>query len=86
MEHRGRGAQSYLSIGAQTTNMALFFRTIFFLHFSGPIEQIYTHNEMSYVFNVGVITLLDTSFPIFSLHFFFVFINIHEYANAIIFI
>ena len=34
-----------------------------FLHLSGPIEQIYTHNEMSNVFNVGLITPLDTSLP-----------------------
>ena len=33
---------------------------IFFLHLSGPIEQIYTHNEMSYVFNLGLITPLPT--------------------------
>ena len=31
------------------------FRT-YFLHLSDPIEQIYTHNEMAYVFNVGRIT------------------------------
>ena len=36
---------------------------IFFLHFSGPIEQISTHNEISYVFNLGLITPLDTSLP-----------------------
>ena len=39
----------------------LFFMTIFFLHISGPIEQIETHNEISYVFSVGLITPLDTS-------------------------
>ena len=32
----------------------------YFLHLSGPIEQIYTHNEMSYVFNLGLITPLHT--------------------------
>ena len=32
----------------------------YFLHLSGPIEQIYTCNKMSYVFNVGLITPLDT--------------------------
>ena len=37
----------------------LFFRTILF-HLSGPIEQIYTHDEMSYVFNLGLITPLHT--------------------------
>ena len=31
-----------------------------FLHVSGPNEQIYTHNEMSYVFNLGLITPLQT--------------------------
>ena len=36
-----------------------------FLHLSGPFEQIYNHNEMSKlnVFNVGLITPLDTSLP-----------------------
>ena len=38
----------------------LFLRTLFFLHFSGPIGQIYAHNEMSYVFNLGLITPLHT--------------------------
>ena len=38
----------------------LFLRTIFFLHLGGPIGQIYAHNEMSYVFNLGLITLLHT--------------------------
>ena len=33
------------------------------MHISGPIERIYTHNEMSYVFSVGLITPLDTSLP-----------------------
>ena len=34
------------------------------MHLSGPIEQIYTHNEMSYVFNVGLINPFDTTcFP-----------------------
>ena len=28
------------------------------MHLSGPIEQIYTHNEMSFVFNFGLITPL----------------------------
>ena len=48
---------------------AFIFRTIFFLHLSGPIEQISSHNEMFYVFNVGLITPFDTSlsngFPTF---------------------
>ena len=42
---------------------AFIFRTIFFLHLRGPTEQLYTHNEMTYVFNVGLITPLDTSLP-----------------------
>ena len=42
---------------------AFIFRTIFFLHLSGPIEQIYTHNEMTYEFNLGLITPLDNSLP-----------------------
>ena len=37
-----------------------FFEENIFLHLSGPIGQIYTHNEMSYVFNLGVITPLHT--------------------------
>ena len=28
----------------------------FFLHLRGPIGHIYAHNEMSYVFNLGLIT------------------------------
>ena len=31
-----------------------------FLDLSGPIEQIFTHNEMSYGFNLGLITPLHT--------------------------
>ena len=31
------------------------------MHFSGPIEQIFSCDEMSYVFNLGLITPLDTS-------------------------
>ena len=38
----------------------LFLRT-FFLHLSGSIGQIYVHNEMSYVFNLGLITPLHTN-------------------------
>ena len=58
-----------------------------FLHLSGPIGQIYTYNEMSYVFNLGLITPLHATFYpwIFSIIFLY-FINIHEYANEIIFI
>ena len=42
------------------TKEHLFLRTITFLHLSGPIEQTYTHNEMSYAFNLGLITPLHT--------------------------
>ena len=45
------------------TKKHLCLRTILFLDLSGPIEQIYTHNEMSYLFNLGLITPLDTSLP-----------------------
>ena len=38
----------------------LFFEDNIFLHLSGPIGQIYTHNEMSFVFNLGMITQLHT--------------------------
>ena len=31
------------------------------LHLRGPIEQIYTHNEMSYLFNEIMITPSDIS-------------------------
>ena len=42
----------------------------FFLHLSGPTGQIYTHNEMPYVFNLGLITPLHTIvYPCFSLIF-----------------
>ena len=44
------------------TKMHLFLEQ-FVLPLSGPIEQIYTHNKMSYAFNVGLIIPLDTSFP-----------------------
>ena len=33
------------------TKEHLFLGQYFFFHLSGPIELIYTHNEMSYVFN-----------------------------------
>ena len=42
------------------TKMHLFLRTIFFLHLSCPIGQIFAHNEMSYVFNLDLITPLHT--------------------------
>ena len=44
----------------------LFVRTIFFLHLSDSIGQIYAHNEMSCVFNFGLITSLHTKvYPCF---------------------
>ena len=45
---------------------ALIFRTIFFLHSSGPIEQIYTRYKISYVFNVGQLPPW-IHYPMFSL-------------------
>ena len=42
------------------TKEHLFLRTIFFLHLGGRIGQIYAHNDMSYVFNLGLITLKHT--------------------------
>ena len=42
---------------------AFIFRKIFFFHLSCPIEQMYNLNEMPYVFNVGLITPLNTSLP-----------------------
>ena len=42
---------------------AFILRAIFVLHLSGPIKQIYIHNKMSYVFNVGLITPWDTRLP-----------------------
>ena len=35
----------------QINKQHLFLRTIFFLNLGGPIEQIYTHKDMSCVFN-----------------------------------
>ena len=41
------------------------------MHLSGPNEQIYTNNEMSFVFNLGLITPLHTKvYPWFSLIFY----------------
>ena len=60
-----------------------------FLHLSGCIEQIGMHKKFSQVFSVGpkhpVTPGTSLSNGILSL-FFEVFINIHEYANEIIFI
>ena len=39
-------------------------------HLSGPIENIYTHNEMSFVFNLGLISPLhNIVYPCLSLIF-----------------
>ena len=35
------------------TQRAFIFEDNIILHLSGPIGQIYAHNEMSYVFNLG---------------------------------
>ena len=65
---------------------ALILEDNIFWHLSGPIGQIYSHNEMSYVCNLGLITPLHTIvYPLFFPHF-KDFINNHEYANEIIFI
>ena len=56
------------------TKEQLFLRTIFCMHLSGPIEQINAHNVMSYVFNSGLITLLNT---IVYLRFFPTFLRYH---------
>ena len=42
------------------TQRTFIFYDNFFLHLSGPIGQIYAHNKMSYVFNLGLITPLHT--------------------------
>ena len=55
----------------------LFLWTIF-LHLSGPIGPIYSHNEISYVFYLGLITPLHTIvYPCFPLIFkiSFIFMN-----------
>ena len=59
--------------------MALGLRTIV-LHLSGPIEQISIHKNI-----LGVQCRSDYPYPNFPPHF-YVFINIQEYANEIIFI
>ena len=38
------------------TQRTFIFEDNIFLHLSGPIGQIYAHNEMSDVFNLGLIT------------------------------
>ena len=51
------------------TKAHFFLRTIFILHLSGIIEQIYTHNEMFICVQIGLISPLDTSVPNIFLHF-----------------
>ena len=58
------------------TKMHLFLGQYFFLHLSGPIEQIYTHNKMLYGFNFGLITPLNTSYPMV----FSSFVSFHLYS------
>ena len=49
---------------------AFIFQDNIFLHLSGPNDQIYTHNEISYVFNLSLITPLHTIiYPCFFPHF-----------------
>ena len=52
------------------TQMDLFLKAVFFLHLSGPIEQIGIHAKMSKMFNVRLTNSLGTSlsnvFPYFS--------------------
>ena len=49
---------------------AFIFEDNIFLHLSGPSEQIYTHNKMSYMFILGLMTPLHTIvYPCFSLIF-----------------
>ena len=38
------------------TQITFIFEDNIFLHLSGPIGQIYAHNKMSDVFNLGLIT------------------------------
>ena len=62
----------------------IFENSIFSIFKSGPNEHIYTHYEMSYVFNLCLITPLHTAvYPCFFPHF-LDFIKIHEYPNEII--
>ena len=42
------------------TQRTFIFEANNFLHLSGPIGQIFAHNEMSYVLNLGLITPLHT--------------------------
>ena len=40
------------------TQITFIFEDNIFLHLNGPIGQIYAHNKMSDVFNLGLILLL----------------------------
>ena len=42
------------------TQRTFIFEDNIFWHLSGPIGQIYAHNKMSYVFNLGLIAPLHT--------------------------
>ena len=51
------------------TQRTFIFEDNIFLHLSGPIGHIYAHNEMSFVFNLGLITPLHTIvYPCFFPH------------------
>ena len=54
--HNGNHAISY-------NQKAFIFEGNVFLHLSSPIEQIYSHDKMCYVFNLGLTTPLDDSLP-----------------------
>ena len=55
---------------------AIIFRTIILLHLSGPIEQLYTHNKMSFELNLVSFTPLNTSLP----NVFHSFLSFHQYS------
>ena len=51
----------YVNYAISYNQSAFIFEDNIFCHLNCLIEQIYNHNEMSYVLNVGLITPLDTS-------------------------
>ena len=58
---KGGSAYKVTHISAVTyprlkTQITFIFEDNIFLHLSGPIGQIYAHNKMSDVFNLGLIT------------------------------
>ena len=68
------------------TRMDLFLGTQVILHVSGLMEPFGINKKCSQGFNVGLITYLCTSLSNGFALIFKVFINIHEYANEIIFV